>query len=160
MRTGSMKTASFTVRATEKQSLRWKRAADAEGHRSAGTWLAEAADRHLDAVARAGRPLPLVWNRFGHFKVCLMDGQEIEAPGRTSPPFGIYRGNAMGLGPEGCGRHSLVFLPDARILATMGTERHCKALASELARVWVRWGGREPGEDPGPVLERFQREDF
>jgi hypothetical protein len=154
-----VKTASFTVRATEKQSLRWKRAADAEGHRSVGTWLAEAADRHLDALQRAGRPIPLVWRRFGRFKVRLMDGQEIEAPGRTSPPFGIYRGNAMGLGPEGCGNHSLVFLPAARILATMRTEIHCKSLASELCRVWVRWGGREPTEDPAPLLRRFQRED-
>ena len=154
-----MKTAAFTVRATERQSLRWKRAADAEGHRSVGTWVAEALDHYLDALQRAGRPVPLVWRRFGHFKIRLMDGREIEAPGRTSPPFGIYRGNAMGLEPEGCGNHSLVFLPDARILATMRTEGHCKALASELARVWVSWGGREPAEDPAPLLQRFQRED-
>jgi hypothetical protein len=51
---GGVKRASYTVRATEKQSLRWNRAAEAEGHRSVGTWLAEAADRHLDALQRAG----------------------------------------------------------------------------------------------------------
>lgn len=39
-----MKTASFTVHATAEQSARWKRAAEAEGHRSAGTWLAAAAE--------------------------------------------------------------------------------------------------------------------
>ncbi len=155
----TLKTASFTVRATMAQSVTWKRAAAATGHASAGTWIAEAVDAHLDAVARAGRPLPLAWNRFGLFAVRLMDGREIEVSGRTSPPFGIYRGNAMGPGCMGCKRHSLVFIPAARLLATMRTEAHCKALASSLSRLWVRWGGREPAENPGPLLQRFQRED-
>lgn len=155
-----MKTAAFTVRATEKQSLRWKRAAEGAGHRAVGTWLAEAADRHLDAVARAGRPLPLAWMRFGLFTVRLMDGRELQVTGRISPPFGVYRGNAAGLVGEGGGPHSLVFIPDARILATMRTEAHCKALASELSRLWVRWGGKEPAEDPGPILARHHREDL
>jgi hypothetical protein len=44
-----VKVATFTVRATEKQSIRWKQAADGEGHMEVGTWLAEAADRYLCA---------------------------------------------------------------------------------------------------------------
>jgi len=152
-----MKTASFTVRATEKQSLRWKRAADAEGHRAVGTWLAEAADRHLDALQRAGKPLPLAW-RFGRFRVAL-DGGEREVSGFISPPFGAFRGSEEGPGPRGCWRYSLVYLPQGRPLATFRTYAHCKILASELARLWVRWGGREPAEDPAPLLQRFQRED-
>jgi hypothetical protein len=154
-----LKIASFHVRATEKQSLRWNRAAEAEGHRSVGTWLADAADRHLDAVARAGKPLPLAWNRFGRFRVRLEDGREVEVSGRTSPPFGIYRGGPTGPGTVGGRRHSLVFLPAARVLATMRTEHHCKGLAGELSRLWARWGGSEPVEDAARVVERFQRED-
>ncbi|HEY0513580.1 MAG TPA: hypothetical protein VGH73_16845 [Thermoanaerobaculia bacterium] len=154
-----MKVATFTVHADIRQSARWKQAAEARGHASTGTWIAEAVDRYLDALKRAGRPIPLAWNRFGRFTVRLMDGRGIEVPGRTSPPFGIYRGNAMGPLGMGAGRHSLVFLPGARIVATLASERHCKELASELSRVWVRWGGSEPVEDPAKVVERFQRED-
>lgn len=39
-----LKATSYTVRATDKQSLRWKRAASGSGHLAVGTWLAEAAD--------------------------------------------------------------------------------------------------------------------
>jgi hypothetical protein len=155
-----MTTASFTVRASEAQSVRWKRASDAAGHRAVGTWLADAADRHLDAVARAGRPLSLAWTRFGLFAVRLTDGREIQVTGRISPPFGILRGDASGPGAKGCQHHSLVFIPGARVLATMRKEAHCKALASELSRLWVRWGGKEPAEDPAPILARHHREDL
>ena len=152
-----LKTASYTVRATERQSLRWNRAAEAEGHRSVGTWLAEAADRHLDALQRAGKPLPLAW-RFGRFRVTLEDGER-EVSGFVAPPFGAYRGSEEGPGPRGCWRYSLVYIPQRRLIATFRTYAHCKALASELARLWVRWGGSEPAEDLAPLLQRFQRED-
>jgi hypothetical protein len=152
-----MKRVSFHVRATEKQSVRWKRAADAEGHASVGTWLAEAADRFLDALQRAGKPLPLAWGR-GRFRVRL-EGQEVTVPGWMARPFGIYRGTDAGPGYHGCHLYTLVYLPSGRLVATFRTARHCKALASELARVWVRWGGEEPAEDPAPLLQRFQRED-
>ena len=56
-----MNVATFTVHATAEQSIRWKRAAEAEGHRSAGTWLAAAADAYLRVRAKAGHPLPLAW---------------------------------------------------------------------------------------------------
>ena len=154
-----MKTASFHVRATERQSLRWNRAAEAEGHRSVGTWLAEAADRHLDALQRAGKPLPLAWGR-GRFRVRLEDGRELEVPGMLARPFGIYRGTDAGPGYHGCHLYTLAYLPALKLLATFRTAAHCKALASELARLWVRWGGSEPAEDPGPLLERHRREDL
>jgi hypothetical protein len=154
-----VKTASFHVRATERQSLRWNRAAEAEGHRSVGTWLAEAADRHLDALQRAGKPLPLAWGR-GRFRVRLEDGRELEVPGMLARPFGIYRGTDAGPGYHGCHLYTLAYLPALKLLATFRTAAHCKALASELARLWVRWGGSEPAEDPGPLLERHRREDL
>jgi hypothetical protein len=155
-----LKTASFTVRATMAQSVRWKQAAEAHGHASVGSWLAEAVDRYLDALKKAGKPIPLAWNRFGRFKVRLMDGREVEVPGRTSPPFGIFRGNAVGPVQRGAGPHTLVFLPESRIIATLRHERRCKELASDLSRVWVRWGGNTPVEDPAPLLQRFEREDL
>ena len=153
-----MKVASFTVKATERQSVRWKRAADSEGHRSVGTWIAEALDRHLDALQRAGKPLPLAWG-WGCFRVCLEDGTEPELRGWIARPFGFFRGSAAGPLYMGCHRYTLVYLPTRRIVGTFRTAAHCKALASELARVWVQWGGREPAEDPAPLLQRFQRED-
>jgi hypothetical protein len=154
-----MKTASFTVHATAEQSARWKRAAEAEGHRAAGSWLAVAADAYLKARARAGAPVPLAWHR-GAFRACLEDGSTPTLRGTVSPPFGIYRGTAAG--PRR-GPFVLVYLPSARIVATLRHAAQCKALAAELARTWVRWdgtGGREPpGQDPGPILDRLRRED-
>jgi hypothetical protein len=41
-----------------------------------------------------------------------------------------------------------------------GAARRCKSLASELARLWVRWGGKELAEDPAPLVQQFQGEDI
>ena len=102
-----LKTASFTVRATMAQSVAWKRAADGEGHASVGTWLAEAADRHLDAVKRSGKPLSLAWRK-ARFYVRLLDGSEVEVSGKLSPPFGVYWGTEEGRrrGGASCTRSS------------------------------------------------------
>lgn len=92
-----MKVATFTVRATQEQAIRWNRAAAAEGHRFAGTWLACAADAYLKVRAKAGLPLPLAWQRFGRFRVILMDGAEVEVRGVVSPPLrgGIEQGPVL-----------------------------------------------------------------
>lgn len=154
-----MKVASFSVRATMAQSVRWKRAAEAEGHASVGTWLAEAVDAHLEHRTRAGKPLPLFWSR-GRFRVRLENGTAPELSGWVARPFGLYHGTQAGPVPHGSTKcHTLVYLPDARPVATFRYARHCKSLASELARLWVRWGGSEPTEDPAPLLQRFQREE-
>ena len=152
-----LKTASFTVRATMAQSVRWKQAAEAHGHASVGTWLAEAVDAHLEARTRAGKPLPLAWGK-GRFRVRLEDGAEPELPGWIARPFGIFRGTDAGPGYHGCHLYTLAHLPTRRLVATFRTARHCKGLASDLARLWVRWGGSEPAENPGPLLERHRRE--
>jgi hypothetical protein len=148
-----MKTASFTVRATTEQAVRWNRAAESEGHRSAGTWLACAADAYLKVRAKAGLPLPLAWRRFGHFTVHL-DSGPATMKGPVSPPFGGFRGDASG--PNvGSKRFCLVYLPDARIIATLRTFRQAQALASELAPVLIRG---DPLPSPGAVVERHERE--
>jgi hypothetical protein len=147
----ALKVASFTVHATAEQSIRWKRAAEAEGHRSAGTWLAAAADAYLRVRAKAGHPLPLAWH-LGTFTARLMDGREIQVRGMVSPPFGFYRGTS--LGPDRNKLRTLVHVPTARVIATLKSSRQCRTLAAELAPVLLR------GELPelGPVVERHVRE--
>jgi hypothetical protein len=145
-----LKVASFTVGATAEQSRRWKMAAEADGHRSVGTWLAEAADLYLKVRARAGAPIALAWH-WGAFRVSLDDGSTPTLRGAVSPPFGIYRGTANG--PRR-GPFVLVYVPAARILATLRHQAQCKALAAELAPVLLR----EDRELVAGVVERHRRE--
>lgn len=146
-----MKVASFTVRATQAQSERWKRASEAEGFLSAGAWLAEAADAYLKARARIGRPLPLAW-RLGRFLVVLMDEREVEVRGKVSPPFGIFQGSSHG--PDTNKLRTLVHLPSRKVIATLRSFRQCRSLAAELAPAILR--GELP--DPVPLVERHVRE--
>ena len=146
-----VKVASFTVHATAEQSVRWKRAAESEGHRSAGTWLALAADAYLRVRARAGHPLPLAWH-LGVFTARLMDGREVQVRGMVSPPFGTYRGTSHG--PDRNKLRTLVHVPTARVIATLKSSRQCRALAAELAPVLLR--GELP--DSAPIVERHVRE--
>lgn len=142
-----MKVAEFTVRASVQQSARWKQAAQAEGHPSVGSWLAGAADAYLKVRAKAGLPVPLAWRR-GRY---VLAGREVS--GKVSHPFGIFPAKQY---------RQLVYLPSGRVLATLRTTMACKALASELARIWVRWDGsgpEPPGQDVGPVLDRHQWQD-
>jgi hypothetical protein len=141
----------FTVRGTVRQSARWKQAAESEGCPSVGTWLAGAADAYLQARARAGMPLPLAW-RHGRFTVQLEDGEK-KLPGFVSLPFGAFRGTSSGRGVQACHRYTLVYLPQGRIVATFRTYGQCKALASDLARLWVRGDGSEPVEDPTRAIQ-------
>jgi len=134
----------------EAQSIRWKRAAEAEGFASAGAWLADAADAYLKARARAGRPIPLAWRR-GRFMVRLESGEAVEVNGHVSPPFGAYRGTPDGQGCPGRHRHTLVHVPERRIIATLRTYRQCQALAAEIAPVLIRG-------DPAGIVERHRRE--
>jgi hypothetical protein len=88
----------------------------------------------------------------------MFQGGEVEVKGWTALPFGIFRGSAVGLAPRGWRSYSLVYVPTGRVLATLRAAKQCRALASDLARLWVRWEGNEPSEDPAPVLDRHARE--
>jgi hypothetical protein len=147
-----MNVATFTVHATAEQSVRWKQMAQQEGHRSAGTWLAMAADAYMRVRAKAGRPLPLAWRNGARFRVRLMDGREIEVRGVVSPPFGIFQGTSHG--PDGNHLRTLIHLPTCRVVATLKSSRQCRALAAEIAPALLR------GELPDllPVVERHVRE--
>jgi hypothetical protein len=129
-----VKVASFTVRATMPQSIRWKQAAEGEGFASVGSWAGRALDAYLEARTRAGRPIPLSWHK-GLFRVVL-DGQEVTVRGMVSPPFAYYQGN--GSGPDRCHPRTLVNLRTGQIIATLRTARQCQALASELAPILAR----------------------
>lgn len=131
-----MKVASFTVRASMAQSVRWKQAAEGEGFASVGSWAARALDAYLEARTRAGRPIPLAWHR-GTVRVVL-DGQEVTLKGWASPPFGIFCGTVNGPGVRGSKLQTLVHLPAGRIIATLRSHRQCRALASELAPTFAR----------------------
>ena len=146
-----MKVATFTVHATAEQSVRWKRAAEGEGHRSAGTWLAAAADAYLRVRARAGQPIAL-GVASGGLHGLLMDGREVKVRGMVSPPFGLYIGTAHG--PDRNKRRTLVHLPTGRVVATLRSSQQARALASEIAPALLR------GELPelAPVVERHVRE--
>lgn len=150
---GSLKTTSFHVRASQEQSARWNRAAEAEGCASVGSWLALAADAYLKARARAGLPLRLVWSK-GQVRVDLEDGSTVDLKGWRSRPFGFYRGDLTGPGRRGRHAYTLVYLPDRRPLATFRYAGHCKSLAAELAGPLIRG---MPFPDPGGIVERHKR---
>jgi hypothetical protein len=138
-----MKVASFTVHATAQQSARWKQAAEGEGFPSVGAWLAGAADAYLKIRARAGLPVPLAWRK-GVFRV-EMEGGAFTVKGHVSPPFAVFAGTPAELARyPGRKRFTLVYVPQRRVLATLASFAHCKALASELARLWYRGEGAEP----------------
>jgi hypothetical protein len=152
-----VKVASFTIRATMAQSIAWKRAAEAEGFRSVGGWLAGAADAYMKTRAKAGLPLPLAW-RHGRFRVRLEDGTEPEMRGWVSPPFALFHGSPDGPIPHGSTHcYTLVYVPGRRIVATFRYAQHCRALAAELAAVYARSDG-EGDTRAGPLIERYQRE--
>jgi hypothetical protein len=144
--------ASFTVKATMDQSIRWKRAAAGEGHRAVGTWLAGAADAYLRARARAGQPIALAWQR-GHFLVALESG-EVRVYGMISTPFGYYRGDGRGPGYRGMMRYALVLLATGRLVAVLKTAAQVRTLAAELAPVLLR----EDRELAEGITGRHQRE--
>jgi len=145
-----VRVASFTVHATAEQSARWKRAAEAEGHRSAGTWLAAAADAYLKARARAGAPVPLAWHR-GTFLITGRD-EDRRARLRVAPLRRLPRHRA---GPvRGARSHVLLYLPTARSLATLRHLAQCRSLAAELARYGCGGMGRAAGNRQGRTQGR------
>jgi hypothetical protein len=157
MSAAGMKTAAFTVRADGRQWARWKRAAEGEGFQGVGQWAALALDAYLEMRrGKAGTAVPLAW-RNGHFSA-LVGGELVTVAGFLSPPFGAFAGTEEGPASyQERHRYTLAYLPDGRILATLGTYKACKALASELARSSVRWGGKEPpGRPAGEIIRAFR----
>lgn len=148
MSAAGVTTAAPIIRADARQAARWKRAAEAEGFEGIGQWAAFALDAYVELRGKVGRSVPLAW-RSGQFSARLAGGELATVTGFISPPFGAFAGSEEG--PASYGerhRYTLAYLPDGRILATLGTYKECRALAADLARTWVRWGGKEP---PSPL---------
>jgi len=143
--------ASFTVRATMDQSVRWKRAAEGDGHRSVGAWLADAADAYLRARLRGGGPVPLAWH-YGYVRVVLADGSAVQVRAMVSPPFATFQGT--GEGPDGNKYRTLVYIPTGQVIATLRSAGQAKQLAAELAPIWLR-----DMELVARVVAKHQRED-
>ena len=152
---GAPKVAHFTIAASMEQSIRWKQTAEAAGHPTVSTWLAEAADNYMHARARSGPPIALAWRRSARFRVVLLDGEEVEVRGMLSPPFGIFKGDISGTGANAYPPYVLVYLPERRILGSFRYAETCKALASELAPTLLRG---LPPPDPEAIVERYRRE--
>jgi len=137
-----LRIASYTVKADARQAVRWHRHAAAEGSGSVGAWIAVTVERYLKL---RDRPVPLFWSP-GSFTVTL-DCGEAEVSGAISPPFATFRGTVAGPKEGGRGVHTLVYLPTGRVLATVAYRRDARALASELAREWVRgWAPQGVGQ--------------
>jgi len=151
----NLKMAHFTISANMEQSVRWKQTAEAAGHPTVSTWLAEAADNYMHARARSGPPIALSWRRSARFRVVLLDGEEVEVRGMLSPPFGIFKGDISGSSGSAYPPYVLVYLPERRILGTFRYAETCKTLAAELAPALLR--GLPPA-DPEAIVERYRRE--
>lgn len=149
------KVAHFTIAANMEQSARWKQTAEAAGHPTVSTWLAEAADNYMHARARSGPPVALSWRRSARFRVVLLDGEEVEMRGMVSPPFGIFNGDIAGTDCSSYPPFALVYLPERRILGTFRYAETCKSLAAELAPALLRG---LPSPDPEAIVERYRRE--
>jgi hypothetical protein len=144
-----VKVASFHVRASMAQSIAWKRAAEAEGFASVGSWAALA----LDAYLKARASLPLCWRR-GRFPVRLESGETVSIRGWISPPFFIFRGNLFSGWTRNTKHFTLIHQPDGKLIATLRSHAQARELASELAPLLLR--GELP--DPAPIIDRHQRE--
>lgn len=145
------KTTSFTVLADSEQAERWAAAAHIQGHESVSAWLADTADAYMREVTKAGNPLPLSWYG-GRFRVLIeptsaKEPYSIEVKGRTSGPFGVFRGSLQGLDPLGAS-FSLVHIPTRRIIGTFPRQKDCTMLAAELMPLRINW--EEP--DPEKVI--------
>jgi len=146
----ALKTVSYTVRGTLEQSIRWRRAAEGDGHRSVGAWLANAADAYLRARLRGGGPVPLAWH-YGYVRVVLADGSAVQVRAMVSPPFATFQGT--GEGPDGNKYRTLVYIPTGQVIATLRSAGQAKQLAAELAPVWLRDRDLAAG-----IVNRHERE--
>jgi hypothetical protein len=144
-----VKVASFTVRATLAQSVRWKQRAEQEGFASVGSWAGRALDAYLEGQRRAGRPIPLSWHR-GLFRVVL-DGAEVTVRGMVSPPFACFRGTTEG--PVAGHKFTLIHLPTGKLIATLRRSGQARSLAAELAPAYAR-----DESSGGPVIARHLQE--
>jgi hypothetical protein len=139
----------FTVRATQEQAERWQAAAEYDGARNVGTWLATLATERLRQLGRSVPRIVLRWRR-ARFHVMRRPemGDELqphEVAGIVAGPFGIHKD----------GSFCLVHVPTGCKLISLPKMARCKSLARELAPYEINWNATVPEEVTGPDVDRL-----
>lgn len=148
-----LKITSFTVRADREQADRWQAAAEYEGARNVGTWLATLAAERLRQLGRFVPRMPLRWRR-ARFRVMdppTTEGGEWQprmVSGLVGGPFGIYK----------AGWFRLVHVPTGDFIISLPKLRRCKSFARTLAAFKINWNATVPEEVTGPDLDRLTTE--
>jgi hypothetical protein len=158
----SRKMTTLTVRVSRQQLARWGGAAQYDGARNVGAWLATLATARLRALGRYVPRLVLRWqrSRFKALRLPAFDAKEaalLEVAGIVAGPFGIYKDPREPLpGPRLPAVFHLVHVPTGSHLAKLPLRKRCKSLARELATYKVNWTTEVPEEVTGPELWKSQ----
>ena len=150
----------FTVRATPQQAARWGGAAQHDGARNVGAWLAPLASERLRYLGRYVPRMVLRWRRahFNALRLPYFNAPEAtlhEVNGIVAGCFGIYKDQEdEDLRPRMPPTFHLVHVPTGSHLAKLRRRKECKTLARELAMFKVNWQTSVPEEVPGPEWSR------
>lgn len=155
-----LKVTSFTVAASQEQAEHWQAAAQYEGARSVGVWLAALAGARVRQLGKLVPRSPLCWRRatFRILKNGEMEPRQVR--GIVAGPFGIARSQSPGW-------WNLAHVPTGRVLASYQRQRRCKHVARELAALKkMAWNETDPERvvgDDGPaaraLIEAARRAD-
>src|SRR6476646_4991800 len=149
-----------TVHATRQQLARWGGAAQHDGARNVGAWLASLATERLRHLGRFVPRMALRWRRahFNALRLPYFNAPEAtlhEVNGIVAGPFGIYRDEEdEDLRPRRPPTFNLVHVPTGSHLAKLPLRKRCKTLARELRTYRVNWDASVPEEVPGPEWSR------
>lgn len=152
---GRPKVTTFAVRAAGEQAERWQAAAEYEGARNVGTWLATLATERLRQLGRLVPRMVLRWRRDRfHVMERPETGGELqprEVAGIVGGPFGIYRQGFVT-------PFHLVHTPTGCTLISLPKMGRCKSLARKLATFKIKWSATVPEEVTGPDVDRLSVE--
>src|SRR6476646_6279276 len=148
-----------TVRAAPQQAARWGGAAQHDGARNVGAWLASLATARLRYLGRYVPRMVLRWRRahFNALRLPYFNAPEAtlhEVNGIVAGPFGIYKDEEDDRRPRIPPDFHLVHVPTGSHLAKLRRRKECKTLARQLATFKVNWDASVPEEVPGPEWSR------
>ena len=147
----------FAVRATPQQAARWAGAAQHDGARNVGAWLASLATERLRYLGRYVPRMALRWRRahFNALRLPYFNAPEAtlhEVNGIVAGCFGIYKDQEEDQRPKPPPVFNLVHVPTGSHLAKLPLRKSCKTLARELAMLKVTWETSVPEEVTGPEM--------
>jgi hypothetical protein len=135
----------LTIRTTAEQAQRWQAAAQYEGARSVGAWLATLAAARLRYLGRMVPRMPLVWHPGTIHRRSDSSEESFPVAGIVAGPFGVHKDGESFV---------LSHVPTGRRLARLPKQRRCKTLARELAALRVDWQATDPEAVTGPDISR------